>query len=74
MDTESRSSALQKIKNLLVLLGYPDFVEDTTGLDAFYENFRVCQWDNYGNARVIRAFKQAYQFMQLKPNRQLYVP
>jgi predicted metalloendopeptidase len=74
MDAQSRDSALKKAENMLVLLGFPDFVDDPDLLDVFYQNLRVCQWDNYGNARNIRAFKQAYQFSQLgKPERNLYV-
>jgi hypothetical protein len=74
MDAQSRASALKKAENMLVLLGFPDFVDDPDLLDVFYQNLRVCQWDNYGNARNIRAFKQAYQFSQLgKPERNLYV-
>lgn len=73
MDDKSRDAALAKVKNILVLLGYPDFAENKTSLDKFYKNFRVCEFDNYGNARTIRAFKQAYQFTQLgKPDRTLY--
>ncbi|EFA05165.1 membrane metallo-endopeptidase-like 1 [Tribolium castaneum] len=65
MDEESREQALKKATNMLVLLGYPDFVQDQDTLDQFYAKFRVCERDNYGNARTIRAFKQAYQFTQL---------
>ncbi|XP_044261198.1 uncharacterized protein LOC123009135 [Tribolium madens] len=62
---ESRDKALKKAENMMILLGYPDFVDDKNTLDKFYQNFRICEWDNYGNARTIRAFKQAYQFTQL---------
>jgi membrane metallo-endopeptidase-like protein 1 len=73
MDVQSRDSALKKAENMLVLLGFPDFVDDPDQLDVFYQNLRVCQWDNYGNARNIRAFKQAYQFSQLgKPERNFW--
>ncbi|RZC39331.1 uncharacterized protein BDFB_004487, partial [Asbolus verrucosus] len=65
LDDKSRDAALKKVNNMLILLAYPDFVEDRRKLDEFYKNLRICEWDNYGNARNMRAFKQAYQFTQL---------
>jgi predicted metalloendopeptidase len=60
VDAESRELIIQKVDNIVLHLGYPDFVEDKTRLDTFYENVRICEWDNYGNAQRIRAFKKAY--------------
>lgn len=58
---------------MLVPVGYPDFVDNKTSLDKFYENLQISKFDNYVNARAIRAFRQAYQFAQLKkPQRTLY--
>lgn len=65
MDEQSREAAQRKADNMLVLLAHPDFVTNTTDLDRFYENVRICEWDNYGNAQRIRAFKQAYLFSQI---------
>ncbi|KAJ8916562.1 hypothetical protein NQ315_000206 [Exocentrus adspersus] len=65
MDDESKAVAVQKVRNMVTMLGYPDLVSNKTTLDKFYENVRVCKWDNYGNSWRIRAFKQAYQISQL---------
>ncbi|KAJ3652157.1 hypothetical protein Zmor_018147 [Zophobas morio] len=64
IDDESRNTVLQKIDNVVVFLAYPVFTNDKTSLDHFYENVRICEWDNYGNARRIRAFKKAYALSQ----------
>lgn len=66
MDAESREAALQKAEKMFLMLAYPDFVEDKTTLDKFYENVRICQWDHYGNSQRIRAYKQAYKFSLLQ--------
>uniref|UniRef100_V5GXP8 Neprilysin-2 n=1 Tax=Anoplophora glabripennis TaxID=217634 RepID=V5GXP8_ANOGL len=66
MDEQSKTVAIQKINNLVTIMGYPDFVSNKTLLDRFYENVRICKWDNYGNSRRIRAFKQAYQISQVE--------
>ncbi|KAJ8982592.1 hypothetical protein NQ317_005064 [Molorchus minor] len=65
MDEESKTVAVQKVENMVTLLGYPDFADNKTLLDRFYENVRICKWDNYGNSKRIRAFKQAYQISQV---------
>lgn len=65
MDDKSKAFAVEKINNMITLLGFPDFVSNKTLLDKFYENVRICKWDNYGNSRRIRAFKQAYQISQV---------
>ncbi|KAJ8969344.1 hypothetical protein NQ314_001805 [Rhamnusium bicolor] len=74
MDDASKAVAILKVNNMVTLLGYPDFVANRTLLDQFYENVRICKWDNYGNSRRIRAFKQAYQISQVaNRDRTLYV-
>lgn len=65
MDEDSKAVAIQKVNNMITILGYPDFVSNKTLLDKFYENVKICKWDNYGNSRRIRAFKQAYQISQI---------
>ena len=59
MDDESKSAARRKVTNMLINLGYPHFVSDVRELDRFYENLEICKWDNYGNTKRLRAFKQA---------------
>lgn len=71
MDDKSRDAALKKSENMLLLLGYPDFVDNASKLDAFYKNLHICKFDNYGNTKNLRAFKQAYQFTQLQSDRYL---
>ncbi|CAH0549260.1 unnamed protein product [Brassicogethes aeneus] len=66
MDSDSKSHALNKVKNMITLLGYPEKSEDKEDIDEFYENLRICNWDNFGNAKNIRAFKMAYQLSQSK--------
>lgn len=72
MDDEMKYAAITKLKNMITIMGYPDFITDSVALDQFYENLRICKWDHYGNAQRIRAFKFAYQLSQLsKRNRAL---
>ncbi|KAJ8954193.1 hypothetical protein NQ318_005788 [Aromia moschata] len=65
MDDASKAVAVRKVENMVTILGYPSFVSNKTLLDKFYENVRICKWDNYGNSKRIRAFKQAYQISQV---------
>ncbi|XP_060533309.1 neprilysin-4-like [Cylas formicarius] len=61
MDETSKSAAIEKAGNIVTLLGYPDFLMNKTAVDSFYQNLKICSWDNYGNSKRLRAFKYAYQ-------------
>lgn len=64
IDTESRDFIAKKIDNIVISLGFPELVNFKSKIDEFYQNVRICQWDNYGNSYRIRAFKQAYLLRQ----------
>lgn len=56
LDEQTRSKAIDKVDNMITLLGYPDFIENPKLLDRYYENVRICTWDHFGNAQRLRAF------------------
>lgn len=66
MDEESKKRALTKVEKMISLLAYPEeIVENGTALDKFYENLRICTWENYGNTQRLRSFKQALHFASI---------
>lgn len=65
MNEEMKNFALYKLDNIITIMAYPDFIPDAKALNKFYENLRICKWDNYGNAQRLRAFRYAYQLSQL---------
>lgn len=65
IDETSKEKALQKAANMITLLGFPDFAADSKRLDQYYQNLRICEWDHFGNAQRMRAFRQAVQFSQM---------
>lgn len=66
MNDTIKEIALKKLQNMNTILAFPDFVTYRSKLNKFYQNLRICKWDNYGNSERIRAFKQAYQLSQLE--------
>lgn len=71
LDSKFRDALLEKLDQIEFFLGYPDFIQDRTSLDTFYENVRICQSDNYGNSQRLRAFKLAYSYSKLN-NHDMY--
>lgn len=69
MDETSKQKSLLKIDNIITSLAYPEMVDNSTQLDEFYENLRICDWDNYGNSYRLRAFKLALQLVDLDKTR-----
>ncbi|KAG5878476.1 hypothetical protein JTB14_003163 [Gonioctena quinquepunctata] len=65
MDNTTKANAIEKFDNMITIFGYPDFVPEPDRLDKFYENLRICKWDNYGNTKRMKAFKNAYQISQV---------
>lgn len=65
MDKKMKEIAKDKLKNMITIMGYPDFITDVNALDKFYDNLDICEWDHYSNAQKIRAFKFSYQLSQL---------
>lgn len=62
MDDTTKQSAINKAKEMITLLAYPDFVENQQAIDDFYENLRVCTWDHFGNSQRLRAFAKALDY------------
>nr|XP_023027963.1 neprilysin-4-like [Leptinotarsa decemlineata] len=74
MDDECKAKAVQKFDNMITILAYPDLVPEPELLDQFYENLRICGWDNYGNTKRIKAFRNAYRMSQVgKRDRALFL-
>lgn len=65
MDDACKTKALVKLDKMVTILGYPEFAANKTEIEKFYENFRVCKWNNYGNTLNLRAFKLAYHYSQV---------
>lgn len=62
MDESTKTAATNKAKEMITLLAYPDFVENETRVDEYYENLRVCGWDHFGNSQRLRAFSKALDY------------
>lgn len=73
LDDITREKALQKASKMISTLGYPNFVKNSTMVDYYYENVRICKWEHFGNAQRLRAFRQASNFALLGAENTKYV-
>lgn len=62
MDDATKEAALNKARQMITLLAYPEFVEDEELVNSYYENLRVCGWDHFGNSQRLRAFSKALEY------------
>lgn len=75
MDDSTKTAAANKANEMITLLAFPDFVENATKVDEYYENLRVCSWDHFGNSQRLRAFSKAldYSTIDKARDKELYV-
>ncbi|GJQ78041.1 hypothetical protein Trydic_g2387 [Trypoxylus dichotomus] len=74
MDDQTKANALKKADEMIILLGYPEYVEDPRSLDEYYDGLRVCTWEHFWNSQRSRSYSQALNFKEiaLPRNRELW--
>ncbi|CEF59415.1 Phosphate-regulating neutral endopeptidase [Strongyloides ratti] len=47
MDVDTKKYALEKLHEMMPLIGYPEFIKNTTSLDEYYKGLEITSHDSY---------------------------